>query len=442
MEGGRIESLLHSAFDHHPKLTDRDRAFCSEIVYGVTRWRRGLDIIIGTYSKPPLKKLDPQVLTLLRIGLYQACGMSGVPVSAAVNETVNLAKKDKKARRFAGFINGVMRNALRALGEGIDSIPVAVTTLRGNSWPDLTTQIAETESFPDWLITRWISHFSVEGARQIAAASNLRAPGFLRQNHLRDADFNGALAGSEITLAPLADLTDGFVIQTGVITPTSPLFIDGLVQPQDGSSQIAASLLAPKPGMNVGDICCGKGIKSGGFAAAMNNEGVLVCIDSAAIKLASHRSNMIRLGVTIAHQITADATAPLPVGGLFDAIYVDAPCSATGVIRRHPESKWNREEPLIHDLADRGAQILGRAYAALKPGGRLVYTVCSIEPEEGSMVVDYFLQENVSASRIPADTGRPALTRYIDDKGDLFITPGQEGMDGFYGAILTKKAIE
>ncbi len=436
----RIDPELAKWFEK-TTFDERDKAFVSKLVYGVTRWRRGLDVIIDNASSTPLSRIDLSILTLLRMGLYQIYEMSGVPISAAVNETVDLAKKDKKARHFTGFINGVLRGAIRKTGAKESRRPVAevVSLLQKKNLPEHIA-LAERYSFPDWLAKKWVEKHGPVKAREIMSESNKRAPMFFRLNRLKIARDEFESRYSEFGIdADRVEWTDnGYRLAGGKITPGSQLIEKGYIQPQDASSMVAANLLGAEPYDFVADICCGKGIKSGGFAQSMDNRGFILSVDNSRFRLGDLKQNMKRLGVSVCRPVMADTSLSWPTVATFGKIFVDAPCSGTGGLRRKPEGKWNKEPSIVSEMMAVQKRMLNTAVDMLAPDGALVYSVCSIEREEGVDQVERLLRERGDIERDDIRKTNPRCADFIDENGDISILPGDGGMDGFYVARLKK----
>ena len=422
------------------EISTRDRAFISEIVYGVLRWRRGLDLIIESQSKRPISKIDTPVLALLRMGLYQAFGMSKTPQSAAVNETVKIAKSNNKTRHASGFINAVIRGAIRSTCKSGDKPPsiskIACSMVKGNNRAPLGAQY----SFPDWIVQRWINNFGTETAEKIMDESNQRAPVFIRVNRLKinTNDFETALAESSLEAERVGWSDDLYILTKGTLHLGSELITNGYCRAQDGASYISASLLAPASDETIADICCGKGIKTALFAEQMKNSGTIFCVDTSYNSLTELNNNLHNLEVKIHYPTLADATGVWPVNQRFDKIFIDAPCSGTGVLRRRPDGKWTKSEETIKRMAKLQIAILQRAVGYLADGGELVYAVCSIEPEEGKTQVDRLLEEHSSLARADIAKDQPEFTQFINEDGDFFNLPGNGKMDGFYAAKLVK----
>ncbi|VAX25970.1 16S rRNA (cytosine(967)-C(5))-methyltransferase [hydrothermal vent metagenome] len=436
----RIDAVLNANLAYSG-FSRRDRAFVSEIVYGVTRHKRALDTILLLACARPLRKVDTPVLQLLRAGLYQAVAMSKTPVSASVNETVNIAKANPRLKKSAGFINGVLRSTLRKAKE-IDagSIPDYVRKTQKNGIAD-EKRVGEIYSFPDWISGRWIRQFGVETAERIMRESNRQAPVFIRVNRLKSnlAKIKAMMDKKGIEAEPVEWAKGLLKVTKGSIFPGSELVAGGFIQPQDGASYMAAKLLGARPGDIVADVCCGKGIKSGLFAEMMQNRGVLDDYDVKSSNIGLFLSNMARLGALNCRLIIADMTNNWPVKRKYNKIFIDAPCSGTGVLRRHPEGKWNKSAELIDRMAGVQSKILSRAGDYLGKGGSIVYAVCSIEPEEGEEQVERFLSKRPDFIRANLKDEAPELVDYINEKGDLFILPGDGGMDGFFSAKITKR---
>ncbi|HEB73481.1 MAG TPA: 16S rRNA (cytosine(967)-C(5))-methyltransferase RsmB [Nitrospirae bacterium] len=436
----RIDAVI-SAIPAWSDFSRRDRAFISQIVYGVTRHKRSLDSILALACERPLRKVDTSVLQLLRAGLYQAFAMSKTPVSAAVNETVNIAKNDPRLRKSAGFINGVLRSAVRYANEiGAESISDYVRKTQKNGIAD-EKRVGEIYSFPDWITDRWIRRFGIEIAERVMAESNRQAPVFIRVNRLKsNLDEIKAMIDEEGIVTEPVEWADGLLkVTKGSVFPDSSLVTEGFIQPQDGASYMAAKLLDARPGEMVADVCCGKGIKSGLFSEMMQNRGVLASFDVKSSNIGLFSRNMTRFGVGNCKLIIADMINNWPVKRKYSKIFVDAPCSGTGVLRRHPEGKWNKSEELVERMAGLQSKILSRAGDHLEKGGSMVYAVCSIEPEEGEDQVERFLLNQQDFKRVNLKDSAPDLIDYINEKGDLFILPGDGGMDGFFSAKITKR---
>lgn len=403
-------------------LSQRDQAWVRNVCFGSIRWHGRLGAVLREMLSKPLKKADKDIECLLRIGLYQLI-YQRTPDHAAVNETVTAARSLKKAWA-SRLINGVLRGFLRekaAVLEKIDQLETA------------------RYSFPPWLSERlkqaWPEHWQA-----IMQAGNEQAPMTLRVNQRRfsRAEYLAILHEAGIA-AGVAEYTDaGIVLEQALPVYDLPGFADGAVSVQDGAAQRAAELLACAPGQRVLDACAAPGGKTCHLLERYGDIE-LTALDSSEKRLQQVRENLQRLKLS-AVVICADAADPDSWwdGQLFDRILLDAPCSATGVIRRHPDIKLLRKNTDIAALQQLQQEILSAAWKMLKPGGLLLYATCSVLPEENELQIRSFLQHTDSAG---LQTIGQQVGQNLADIGQQ-ILPGYAGMDGFYYALLSKAAQE
>lgn len=433
----RIEkerSYADILIDHELKdggLTGPDRGLYTELVYGTLRKQGTLDHIIGQFSKTPVSRLERSVVLLLRLGLYQIFFLDRVPVSAAVNETVNLAKQ--YAARASGFINAVLRSADR----GRDSI----------KYPDAATEpvanIAAVHSHPAWIAERWISQLGFSEASELAAAMSVPPPFTIRVNSLKTdrAALTARLQAEGVTAVPCPFAPDGLTITSAISLSNSKAFAEGLFSVQDEASQLAALLLTPEPGDTILDLCAAPGGKATYLAELTGDRCNLVACDRNPRKLALIRDLTERLGIGSLSVNLLDATKPLEKlqGTLFDRILVDAPCSGLGVIHRNPEGKWWKEPADPARLAITQLAILDNAAVRLKPGGVMVYSTCSTSVEENEQVVDKFVKQHPGFVIEPVSETLPQMLAMQTGQGFFRSWPHRHAMDGFFAARLRKK---
>ena len=418
-------------FHHESRFDRRDEAFVMALVYGVLRWRGRLDLIIRSVSATPLAKLDPQVINIVRLGLYQIIFMDRVPNSAAVNTSVDLTKTLNK-KWLTGFVNAVLRNALRRLPE--IELP--------SSAKDPVHALSVAQSMPDWLVKRWINQFGPQEAKSLCEASNRIPPLTLRTNTLKTdrATLMRHLEATAEVVRSSAYVPDGIVLDglKGRLFSSSA-FEKGWFQVQDEAAQAVSHLLAPKSGQMVLDACAGLGGKTAHIAALMENSGRITAIDRDDRKLEKLNMEMNRLGITIVSSKSADLQATDINDNIekFDRILLDAPCTGLGVIRRNPDAKWARTPQDIERCAQNQIQLLEHLTDRLKPGGVLVYAVCSTEPEETHGVINSFLnkQTDFAIDNNSPDLP-PSLTPLLDQRGWLKTTPHRHGTDGFFAVRL------
>lgn len=430
--------------DLQKKLDKRERALVTTLVYGVLRWRYRLDWTIQQISKTPLEKIDGEVLTILRLGAFQLIYLDRVPDFAAVNGAVTLAKK-AVSHRVAGFINGILRNLIRRRDElrlpQMDDDPVIA--------------LAVTYSFPQWLIERWLNRYGLEATRQLCDQINAIPPITVRVN-TRKVDVETvrrSLTGEA------GRVEDGVVSEEGLrmyslqgAVHELTAFRKGWIQVQDEAAQLVCRLLTPQAGDRVLDACAGLGGKTGCIAQLMNDTGRIVAVDNDSFKLDRLIVEMKRLGLNCVETATVDLfqATQLEELGVFDRVFADCPCSGLGVLRRNPDTKWSRDAESLARYHNNQVTLLHHLADRVRPGGVLVYAVCSREPEENDDVVRSFLNkhpefdiDNLSetSGNLPdiTDDLPDYFSKFIDSQGYFKTLPYPHQMDGFFGARLKKR---
>ena len=400
-------------------VAERDRALLAELVYGTCRWFPRLDFFLGRLLQRPLKQRDTDLRALLLVGLYQLVETRVAP-HAAVDETVAAARALGK-EWAAGLVNGVLRAFLRDRA-ALESAAAA--------------DPAVAHAHPAWLVARLQAAWPEDWAA-ILHAANGRPPMTLRVNRLRGSTpgylatlAQAGLAGSVVDGVPAA-----LVLDQPVDVTRLPGFGEGAVSVQDAGAQLAAPLLDPRPGEAVLDACAAPGGKTG-HLLEWCPEARVTAIDVDARRLARVRDNLERLGLAAR---LAQGDAEHPAGewaeDRYDRILLDVPCTATGVIRRHPDIKLLRRAPDVDELVARQARILDAVWPLLRPGGILLYVTCSLLPDENHRQIDRFLGRRPDARALPIDAawGRAA-------GAGRQILPGERTMDGFFYARLTRAA--
>lgn len=429
--GGYADRTLDAALQRYPQLDPRDRGLCTELVYGVLRQQGRLDYALGRFSKQPLNKLENRVLLLLRLGAYQLLCLDRVPDSAAVDTTVKLTRQ-LKLERATGFINGI----LRALGRGREHL----------SWPDAGREpllhLQHALSLPAWLAERWLRELGAEEARQLAAALLEPAPFSVRVNTLKiDRErFLAALVAAGHRGEPTRFAPEGVILRERSLAPL-PGDIEGWYQVQDEASMLVAHLLAPQPGEHLLDVCAAPGGKTTHLAALTGNRATITALDLHPQRLRLVEQGAARLGCSGITARSWDMTLfpPFLPPQSCDGVLVDAPCSGLGVLRRNPEARWRLQPADVVVLAERQAMILTQAAALVKPGGRLVYAVCTLTPEETDRQVADFLARHPDFRRQSlADTVPDNWRELLDDQGCLRSWPHRFGLDGFFAARLIR----
>ena len=419
-----LPPLLHS-------LPHRERALARELATGTIRRLNTLDWVLGLYLKHPLQKMTVWIRNLLRLGAYQLLYLERIPAHAAVDEAVRLARRYGH-RGVAGLVNAVLRRLAAAKGE----LP----------WPDRQKQplehLALLTSHPPWLVQRWSRRFGADEARRLCEANNLPPPLSLRPNSLRisaDALVEKLAAGG--IAAYLSPRLPGAVLveRSGPVTAL-PGYREGLFTVQGESSALVAPLLQPRPGEDVIDLCSAPGGKSTHLAELMEDRGTVTAVDLHPRRLKMVQRAARRLGLQSIKTAAADGTQIGPPRfAPPQRILVDAPCSGLGVIRRLPELKWRRQPEEFADLARTQLALLQAAARLLRPGGRLLYSVCTTEPEETTAVAEALEEACPELTPQPLEPLLPpALKDGLVSPGRLFLYPHRHELDGFFISLWSK----
>jgi len=392
-----LETALASAW-----LSPADRGLCHELVCGVVRWQATLDRLIARKTTPG-REPRPALINLLRLGLYQIFWLDRIPPHAAVHETVELAKRSGYVSQ-SGFINAILRGYLREF----DEVKKILTDMK-------ISQPALGWSHPEWLVERWRKAYGEENTRALLEWNNTPPKTFARVNTLKtDA---GKLVerwraeNVEYDFKTCDWTSENLVFELKAHPPLKTLgsFRDGWFYIQDPSTLLAVRELGAQPGENVLDLCAAPGGKATFIAQQMNNEGKLVAHDSFADRLKLILENCMRLGVTCAEVTATFNFQP----ATFDRILVDAPCSNTGVMRRRVDLRWLIQPPEIERLRATQLVLLNQAATVLKPGGVLVYSTCSLEPEENFELVKQFLATHANF-KLEAERQLLPFTEHVD----------------------------
>jgi 16S rRNA (cytosine967-C5)-methyltransferase len=410
---GYIETLLDEALTA-AGLSGADRALVQELAYGVVRWQATLEWLIT--RKTAGRPQKPALQVLLKLGLYQIFWMNRVPDHAAVHETVQLAR-DFGLGAKAGFVNAVLRGYLRDR-TGTEQ---ALRHLK-------KTKPAVGYSHPEWLIERWRRRWNEEEIRALLEWNNTPPPTYARRNSLRVTpeelkarweEEGVQFVGREFDWAKNEVV---FELKSHPPITSLPSFQKGMFYIQDPSTLLSVHALNPRPGDSVLDLCAAPGGKTTYIAQQMQNRGYIMAQDLDVRRREMIRANCDRLGVTIANIARATGTVNLELSEPFDRVLVDAPCSNSGVMRRRVDLRWRIQPPELERLRTIQADLLHRSFLQLKSGGVLVYSTCSLEPEENSSVVQQFLAEH------------PAFR--LDHEREIL--PFREGVDGAYVARLVR----
>ena len=400
------------------KLTEKDIGLISEIVYGVTTWKLTLDEIIKKYSKIKLKKISPWILNILRMGVYQIVFLDKIPKSAAVNESVNLAKRYGHSSS-SNFVNAILRKVEKNDYEELFEISNDVE------------RISKTTSMPEWIVRELLKNNNIESVKKICENSNLKPKTTIRVNALKttkedlikklnenniqfkEANINEKMAGDFLILNKVKNIEN------------LDLFKNGYFTIQDISAGLTAKILNPQPDEIVLDACSAPGGKTTYIAELMKNKGIIEAWD-----IHEHRTKLVeknakRLGINIIKTQVKDATIyDESLNEKFDKILLDVPCLGIGVIKRKPDIKWQRKVEDIKEITKTQATILENCSRYLKKGGSLVYSTCSILKEENEDIISNFLSKQ---------------TDFEIAENDIINIFQDEEKDGFFICKLHKK---
>ncbi len=436
LDAGRAD--LPSALAHwrEPLEDDRDKALAGEIATGVLRHRTALDHLIATFANRDLKRIDPQVVTILRMSGYQLLHLTRVPASAVVDDAVDLVKRAKK-RSASGFVNAVLRSLSRKRRE----LPLPAKPADASDRERALDYLTTTLSHPRWLAARWLDRLGLDRAEQWMQFNNHPAKLTLRTNRLRTTPDLLAirLEREDVITAPGRWAPDALIVSEGRALHSKPA-ADGQFVVQDEASQLIALLAGPEPGPMVLDTCASPGGKTTQMAAAMTGvpgvHGFIVACDIRDARIALLTRTVAASGAANIRVVQADVAQPLPFSAVFDCVLVDAPCSGLGTLRRDPDIRWRRTEADLPALAAAQASMLRHAAACVKPGGRLIYSTCSSEPEENDAVVDAFLAATPAFEAVDAASIASVPADVVDARGRLRTTPDGHGLECFFGAVL------
>jgi 16S rRNA (cytosine967-C5)-methyltransferase len=415
------------------RLSAVDRNLVVQLVMGVLRWRGDLDYQIEHLSGRRLNGFDPEIIQILRLGIYQLRFLSRIPKPAAVHESVELVKAVRK-RSAAALVNAVLRKCERAPFKTCDA---------AGGHPDQEYLESAFRSVPEWLRARWARNFGSETATAIVLASQAIPATCLRVVTSRDREsVQQELAASGVRTRVGTYSRLALRVESGDVLSTDA-WRQGKVVIQEEASQVVGELVQPQAGERVLDLCAAPGVKCGQLAGRLQ-EGILVACDRSLrrIKLMEKVLPSVWPPEVRLCRAVVDASQTLPFRIQFDRVLADVPCSGTGTLARNPEGKWRLRPEDLERLAESQARILRHALEILAPGGRLVYSTCSLEPEENEQVVTNALAEHSGYRMIPANELRqefPAVAELFDDKGYFRTLPGAHPLDGFFAAVIARR---
>ena len=449
-KAGLLSDDLFDDVSAAASLDQRDRGFMVELVRGVLRYQVTLDWRLGLLSDRRIAKLPTLVQMVLRLGAYQVLYLDRVPDAAAVNESVRLIKQQSRrlGRDWSGFVNAVLRALLRSPEP---------------TWPEVAQDpafaLSVRYSCPGWLAERWCRDWGVARAEALCRATVELPPLTLRVNTLKTSRtaLLAELAAANVDASPTMISEVGIQLAHPTSVTDLPGFAAGHFYVEDEAGQLIPPLLDAQPGQRVLDACAAPGGKTTQVAALMHNRGTIVAVDRLASRLQLVTENCRRLGVNTVMPLVGDLRALIQgvtqsgagrsAGAMsesalsrpFDRILLDAPCSGLGVLRRHPDGKWYKTPNDItqHRLLQR--ELLAETSRLLRPGGVLVYSTCSIEPEETESIIDEFCQSHREFQRESiAPWLPPAGLPFVTPRGDLSTMANMNRMDAFFAARVRR----
>ncbi|MBQ9365166.1 MAG: 16S rRNA (cytosine(967)-C(5))-methyltransferase RsmB [Schwartzia sp.] len=412
------------------KISDIDRRFATELVYGAVKAGETLDWIIGKYADRLMKKMSPYVREVLRLGIFQLFYLDKIPASAACNEAVELIKKyEPKNIGAAKFVNAVLRNAVR------EPDRAAFPNGKGHA----TEYLSLSSMHPYWLVKKWIEEFGYDDAKKICDFDNSPAVLSLRANTLKTTrnELLAIMRGEGAEVEPSSWSPDGILCHGHGSLDEMNSLKEGLWQAQDESSMMVSYVVAPRPNEVVIDACAAPGGKSTHIAAMMKNEGRVISCDIYPSKIERIEENASRLGINIIEAICLDARdIGVEYSDMADRVIVDAPCSGLGVLRRRPDARWRKTKEDLSKLPSLQLEILEGASGAVKSGGVLVYSTCTMNEAENENVVNEFLSAHDDF--VLENAGRFLPIKKRDDDM-LHFYPQRDGIDGFFIARMRRK---
>lgn len=409
-------------------LSPEDKGLLQELVYGVTRWKAKLDWVLIGFFHGDFQKCFNYVKNAMRVALYQVLFLDRIPAPAAIDESVEMVKK-KQGRKTAGLVNGVLRNISR----NIDYIRYPKEN------EDRAFYLSVMESHPKWMVERWIERYGEDETVQLMKLNN-QIPHYnirVNENKVSVSEITETLKGHEVNFEISKYLPNSIKINSRDIKiPNTELFKSGKITVQDTSASLVCKLANPSKGAQVLDTCAAPGGKSLLLAEMVGDEGHVRAIDKFEARIGMMNNSIERMGYK---NITTEISDIRKFNSeeTYDLVIVDAPCSGLGTLSKKPDIKWTTEKEDLRRMKRLQIELLQEASKFVKDGGVLVYSTCTIEPEENDMVIEKFLSNN---SNFEIDPAQNYLSEELCDNNFLKTLPQKHGMDGAFGARLIKKA--
>ncbi len=411
--------------DKSVELSQTERSFACELVYGIVRRRRTLDALIDLLGKKKAAQQPPDLRIILHLGLYQLRYLDRIPASAAVNTSVELAKENGIAK-LSGVVNGLLRGYIR-ISENQD--PLQLLESNNNN---AIAKLGIKHSFPDWIVETWLEQLPLEEVDQLLAWFNRSPKVDLRVNILKTSveEVSLAFKAAGISFEPIPHLPQGLRLENpGAITEL-PGYQAGWWVVQDSSAQLVTHILAPQPGETIIDACAAPGGKTTHIAELMGDRGIIIACDRAVKRLNKVRENAARLQLSSIQIEGGDSRNKSEFADIADRVLLDAPCSGLGTLHKRPDIRWRQTPQAMEELVKLQSELLQQAATWVKPKGILVYATCTLNILENEKVIQSFLENNLnwSIQSPPNDIAQNWLTT----GGWLKVYPHRHNMDGFY----------
>ena len=415
--------LLDAAFDRRATALDtRDRRWTQELLWGMLRRRGWLDHLLQARLTGSLARLDADLADLLRLGAYQLLYMGSVPAYAAIGQTVELAKQ-RDGIGASKLVNAVLRRLDRERDADAPPLPA-----------DPVETLAVTHSHPRWLVARWVARWGAEATQALLEANNQEAPLIVRPWGIDQDALAARCAAEGVATSEAPLVADSLRLAPGTALTALSAFREGRCLVQDPAATLVVRYAAIPAGARVADLCAAPGGKAVELARTASE---VIAADASEARLTRLEETIARLGLEHVSAVVTDAREAGTLGR-FDAVLVDAPCTGTGTFRRHPDARWRLRTSDLAVMAATQRAVLGGAADAVAPGGLLIYSTCSLEPEENDAQVEAFLADHPGWTLEPPPDGTVPAT--VLDAGRLRVLPQRHGTDGSFAARLRRGA--
>ncbi|WP_199248138.1 16S rRNA (cytosine(967)-C(5))-methyltransferase [[Phormidium] sp. ETS-05] len=403
----------------------------TELVYGCVRRTRTLDAVIDRLAKKPAHQQPPDLRTILHLGLYQILYLNHIPAAVAVNTTVELAKHNHLSG-LAPLVNAILRRATRlgSLEKILDlrNLPEPLSGI------ETAQRLGILHSYPDWMVEDWLSQLGAVETEQLCQWFNKSPTIDLRINPLKTSlvEVEAALMAAGVEVVPIPHLPQGLRLTGGAgAVENLPGYAQGWWVVQDASAQLVGHLLDPQPDSVVIDACAAPGGKTTHIAELMGDTGKIWACDKTASRLKKVGENVMRLQLRSIHIFCGDSRHQPDFNNLADRVLLDAPCSGLGTLHRRPDARWRQTPERFQELSQLQGQLLTQAAGWVKPGGLLVYSTCTLHPQENEVVIQDFLSRHPNWAIEPPPPGNPAAP-FAAPQGWVKIWPHRHNMDGFF----------